>query len=279
MRILTASLLSFLLLMVACNGSSEETNETSEPQGSETDTVAMMEPMYNMTKDGISVTSWTKSITFPEASIEMTAPAADTELNPGKVKFNYSIENYKLGQQTEGAGTNGLANSGDGQHIHAIINNRPYMAKYKPEFETELEAGRYVILSFLSRSYHESLKNPAASTISQFMVGSSDEPAYDLSAPHMFYSRPKGTYTGADAQKVLLDFYLVNCDLSADGYQVRATINGTEFIFDTWQAYVMEGLPMGENTIKLELLDQDGALVESPFNPVERTVTLQAEAM
>ena len=36
----------------------------------------------------------------------------------------------------------------------------------------------------------------------------------------------------------------------------------------------MEGLPKGEVTIKLELLDSEGNLVESPFNPVERTVTL-----
>ena len=34
---------------------------------------------------------------------------------------------------------------------------------------------------------------------------------------------------------------------------------------------------MGENKIKLSLLDSAGVLVNNPFNPVERTFTLQAE--
>jgi hypothetical protein len=90
----------------------------------------------------------------------------------------------------------------------------------------------------------------------------------------MFYSRPKGAYTGADIQKVMLDFYLVNTELSEAGYKVKATINGTEFLLDKWVPYAMEGLPEGNLTIELALLDPSGAVVPSPFNPVSRTVTL-----
>jgi hypothetical protein len=92
----------------------------------------------------------------------------------------------------------------------------------------------------------------------------------------MFYSRPKGTYTGEDAKKVLLDFYLLNTELSEEGNKVRATINGEEFMLDKWQPYFIEGHEMGEMTIKLEMLDAKGELIPSPFNPVERTVTLKA---
>jgi len=74
----------------------------------------------------------------------------------------------------------------------------------------------------------------------------------------------------------MLDFYLANCRLG-QMFKVKAEINQQEFIIDKWQPYYMTGLPMGENKIKLSLLDSAGVLVNNPFNPVERTFTLQAE--
>ena len=73
----------------------------------------------------------------------------------------------------------------------------------------------------------------------------------------------------------MLDFFLVNTDIAADGNKVRATINGQEFMLDDWVPYVMEGLPMGENTVKIELLDADGNLIEGPFNQTTRTFMLE----
>jgi hypothetical protein len=67
----------------------------------------------------------------------------------------------------------------------------------------------------------------------------------------------------------------VNTEISGSGNKVRATINGKEFMIDEWQPYIVKGLPMGENTIKLELVDGQGNLVESPFNSVSRTFTLK----
>jgi hypothetical protein len=92
----------------------------------------------------------------------------------------------------------------------------------------------------------------------------------------MFYSRPKGEYTGEETKRVMLDFYLVNTDLSPEGNKVRATVNGTEFMLDRWLPYAIEGLPMGEITIKLELLDSEGKVLPGPYNSVERTITLKA---
>ena len=106
------------------------------------------------------------------------------------------------------------------------------------------------------------------------IVGIVEAEGADLEAPHLFYSRPKGTYKGADTEKVMLDFYLLNTTLSAEGNKVKATINGQEFTIDTWQPHFVEGLPMGENSFKLELVDKDGNYIEGPFNRVERTVTL-----
>ena len=96
-----------------------------------------------------------------------------------------------------------------------------------------------------------------------------------FSKPMLFYSRPKGTCTGIETDAVLLDFYLVNCDLSKDGYKVKANINGNEFILNKWCGYFMEGLPIGETNIKLTLLDKNGKQVDSPYSYSERKITLK----
>ena len=101
-----------------------------------------------------------------------------------------------------------------------------------------------------------------------------DQP-YDLSSEFLFYSRPKGVYKGADTKKLLLDFYLVNTEISPQGNKVRATVNGKEFIIDEWVPYYIEGLQIGEVTVKLELINSNGELIDAPFNPVERKVTLE----
>ncbi|MDQ3395208.1 MAG: phosphopeptide-binding protein, partial [Bacteroidota bacterium] len=111
-----------------------------------------------------------------------------------------------------------------------------------------------------------------------FRVGNAEAQPIDLNAPHMFYSRPKGEYEGEDTKRIMLDFYLVNTELSNKGNKVRATINGQEFIIDKWQPYGVEGLPMGENTFKLELLDANNNLIQGPYNSVTRTITLKGGA-
>jgi hypothetical protein len=90
-----------------------------------------------------------------------------------------------------------------------------------------------------------------------------------------FYSRPKGKYVGEDTKKLLLDFYLINTEISEQGNKVRATIEDTEFIIDEWVPYYIEGLPKGEITIKLELINSNGDLIETRFNPSIRTITLE----
>lgn len=189
----------------------------------------------------------------------------------GDYMFSFKVDNYELGVQTQKEFDYNLANSAKGQHIHFIINNGPYFAKYSEEFVQNLEDGNNVLLAFLSRSYHESVKNPNAFVLTQIGEGNK----MDLSSELLFYSRPKGVYKGEATDKVLLDFYLVNTEISPEGNKVRATIQGTEFLIDEWVPYYIEGLPKGEVSIKLELINSNGDLIDSPFNPSERTVTLQ----
>ena len=185
--------------------------------------------------------------------------------------FNYSVENYELGAQTIKEFDYNLANSQKGQHIHVIINNGPYSAKYQNSFEQKLDSENNVILAFLSRSYHESVKN----TNSYSLIQLGDGERIDTSKELLFYSRPKGNYRGEDTEKVLLDFFLVNTTLSADGNRVKVTIMDKEFMIDEWAPYYIEGLPNGEIYIRLELQDSNGELIDSQFNPSERRFVLE----
>jgi len=193
------------------------------------------------------------------------------ELNSGsELEFSFDVKNYELGAQTEHEFQYSLANSKKGQHIHLIINNNPYSAHYTNKFKKKLDPDNGVILAFLSRSYHESVKNKNAYIFTQY----GDLEKIDLDKQYLFYSRPKGTYTGQDTKKLLLDFYLVNTTISKNGNKVRATINDEEFLIDEWSPYYIEGLPKGEVKIKLELINSSGELIDSPFNPSIRTVIL-----
>ncbi len=191
--------------------------------------------------------------------------------NMQEYSFSFGVEDYELGIQTQKEFNHTLANSAKGQHIHFIINNNPYSAHYSENFSKEMDEGNNVVLAFLSRSYHESVKNKNAFFLTQ--IGDGEK--IDLTNQFLFYSRPKGTYKGKDTEKLLLDFYLVNTKISATGNKVRLTIQNSEFIIDEWAPYYIEGLPKGEISIKLELLDEEGDLIDSPFNPSLRKVILE----
>ena len=224
-------------------------------------------------KGGVRVSELKGSPKFPAARLAQSAPADDAKLAPGKVAFSYEVLNYELTAQT--VANPPLANSGQGQHIHFIVDNGPYLAQYAPNFEVELTEGHHVILAFLSRSYHEAVKSDGAAVVKVVTVGEPSEPKPDLSGPTLFYSRPKGAYEATDHKMLLLDFYLLNTTLSEDGNKVRALINGNEFVLSKWVPYVIEGLPAGELTIELELIDKDGKPIPGPFNKVKRMVELK----
>ena len=214
----------------------------------------------------ITLTKVFGSPEYENASLNVKA----IEMVDKESKFSFNIENYDLGLQTSKNFDYQLANSAKGQHIHFIVNNGPYSAHYTDSFSKGFEKDSNVILAFLSRSYHESVKNKDAYILTQ--VGESD---IDIENEFLFYSRPKGTYKGADTENLLLDFYLVNTEISKNGNKVRATIQNTEFIIDEWAPYYIKGLSKGEINIKLELIDSSGNLIKTPFNPSTRKVILE----
>ncbi len=242
--------------------------ETKKEDG-ETDT-AMMD------SSAITLERLEGSAQFPGASLALEKPTKTNMSAAGEVDFAFKVGDYELGAQTDSPVKSMLANSDKGQHIHFILDNDPYSAHYEPEFKKEIPAGTHYLVAFLSRSYHESVKNANSFVAKKIVVGDAgDDMNVDLDKPTLIYSRPKGEYSGADTENLLLDFFLLNTTLSENGNKVRATINGKEFMITDWAPQVIKGLPKGEVTVKLELLDANGTLIPGGFNEVTRTVTLK----
>ena len=253
----------FFALSLSLTGCKNNTASTETAPAESTETVA----------NKYTLTPFTPSVSFPGAKME------SMDYKNGRFTYVLGGEGYELKAQTPDADQKMCANSGEGQHIHLIVDDLPYAAKYEASFEHPVEDGSHYILSFLSRSYHESIKTKAAHLAMNVNVkdGSITGSVPVETEKMLFYSRPKGTYVGQkDTEKIMLDFYLINVELG-DEYKVKAEINGEAHILDTWQPYYIEGLEMGDNTIKLTLIEKDGNAVNTALNPVERTFTLKPD--
>ncbi|MEM1003187.1 MAG: hypothetical protein AAGH46_11110, partial [Bacteroidota bacterium] len=271
MKLKSIFLMTCLMLFIsACKSEKKEAeNQDSMEQEAEATTVEVA------TKT-ITISPLTDSPAYADAALMHPGDKTMTIAEAGEFNFTFDIENYELGSQTESPNAAKLANSGKGQHIHFILNNQPYSAHYEAEFKKEIPAGVHHLVAFLSRSYHESVKNDNSMVVRKLVVGDNptDSIGIVLDSPTLIYSRPKGTYAGADTENLLLDFFVLNTELSESGNKVKATINGEEFMITEWVPQVINGLEMGEVSIKLELIDANGNQVPGPFNTVERTVTL-----
>ncbi len=249
-----------LLLLVGCTSKKSDTSEDVA------DRAVVENKKYPLTP-------FDKSTSYADAKL------SDMQYQNGKFSFKVNSGKYKLGEQTPDAGQKMCANSAKGQHIHLILDQMPYAAKYTAEFEHEVADGQHNLLAFLSRSYHESIKTEDAHIAKAVTVKNGSIVAEeDLTEPSLFYSRPKGTYVGDDTKKVMLDFYPVNAEIGKD-YKVKVQINGEVTILDKWQPYYVEGLPMGQNTIGVALIYPDGTQVAGKQTAVLRTFELRKDPL
>lgn len=196
-----------------------------------------------------------------------------------------------------------------GNHIHVILDNQPYEAYYNLNREFELRNvsdGEHTLRVFPSRPWHESYKNKGAFQMVKFKVeggganisapvvastgqqmtapaeGKDMKPsnagAVNALKPLLTFSRPKGEYKNADADAIMIDFWLANAQLVGDGgkFRVRYSVNGgmPKYI-DKWGPIWLSGWPTGKNTIKLELVDRKDRLVgNGGYNSTSREFTV-----
>ncbi len=249
--------------IVACGDTSENSEDKSE-ESAETGDKTSYKGTPLTTK--YTLTSFTRSESFPDAAIGFV------NFENGDWRFKVGSTTYQLGEQTSDVDSKGCANSAEGQHIHLIVDNEPYAAKYESAFHHDISDGTHSVLAFLSRSYHESIKTETSYIVNRMKIENGALKGMEpITSPMLFYSRPKGVYEDDDTKRVMLDYFMVNTN--SDHY-VQADINGQVFDLKDWVPRYIEGLPAGDNTIKLSLLDKEGNLVDVKNNPVSRTFKL-----
>lgn len=228
----------------------------------------------------VALNDFSQSPSFKEARLKMAAVTSTVVGDSVKLTFNFEVKNYQLKNQTEDAAGKMCSNSDKGQHIHFIIDNKPYVALYEPKYEvTVAKNTEHFVLCFLSRSYHESIKHKGASVLYHFTTDENGnlKKLNEPKTPMVFFSRPKGDYYGKDVNTLLFDFYLWNTILGKR-YQIQATINSggknTTMTIDKWQAYSLENLALGKNTLKLTLINNKGEKVAGPQTEVSRDFNL-----
>ncbi len=263
------ALLAVSATIVSCNPTT--TNSDGEAQDSTA--------VADTTTSTIAVNPLSHAKEFPGATLKISSVTAEkVGADSAKVTVKYDVSNFELTAQTEHE--HHMANSHDGQHIHFILDNTPYAALYKPEHSVTVPLNsEHYLMSFLSRSFHESIKTAEASKLIKFKV-TADAKIEDIPVPDqpaLFYSRPKGDYVGEDTKALLLDFFVTNGTIGADSYKVKAEINGQEFTLDQWAPYEVLNLPMGENNFKLTLVDKDGNAVTGDNVSISRKVNLSAQ--
>lgn len=183
-----------------------------------------------------------------------------------------------------------------GPHAHVIIDDEPYYAVFQPSAAVKLSTivpnktlaeGEHVLTVFPSRETHISVKPEAGKSPLvriPFWIGKKGKATWKPTAPALIYSRPKGEYTGASAQSVVLDFYLVNAELGQGKYSVFATVTppageARSLTIEQWVPFAITNLPNGASKVKLELRDKAGQPVPGPWNTTERTITIAREAL
>lgn len=200
--------------------------------------------------------------------------------------------------------------TGTGNHIHVILDNQPYEAYYEIDQPFELRnltPGKHTIRLFASRPWHESYKNNGSFQMVTFTVvggGDASKPTTSSTGqtmadakpaegkamppsqagniqpgkPLLTYSRPKGEYKSADADAIMLDFWLSNAKLAGDGgqYRVRYSIDGGEAkTIDKWEPIWLSGWSAGKHTVKIELVDKSGKVVDNGgYNSTSREITV-----
>ena len=200
---------------------------------------------------------------------------------------------YELGQPFE------LRNVSEGPHTLRVFPSRPWHESYKND-------GCFQMVPFVVKGGGDATKptttkdgqtmaspakNPVAKSTPNSAATAAASPAregkdyapskagdVDPTRPLLTYSRPKGEYKGEDSDPIMIDFWLSNTHLQGQGgdYRVRYSVDGgAPGFIDKWEPIWLTGWLAGKHTVKLELIDKDGNVVENGgYNSTTREITI-----
>lgn len=188
---------------------------------------------------------------------------------------------YEINQPFE------LRNVSEGKHTLRVFPSRPWHESYKND-------GAFQMVTFTVKgggdankptttNSGQTMASPAASaSATPAREGKDYAPSQagniDPAKPLLTYSRPKGEYKAEDADPIMIDFWLLNGKLQSNGgeYRVRYSVDGGEARFiDTWGPIWLSGWTSGKHSVKVELVDKSGNLVDNGgYNSTTREITV-----
>ncbi len=189
---------------------------------------------------------------------------------------------YNLDQEFE------LRNVADGEHTLRVFPSRPWHESYKNE-------GAFRMVTFTVKDGGADTTKPTTTANGNTManavsnantaptpegkeIPASTAGKVDPAKPLLTYSRPKGDYKGTDADAIMIDFWLANAKLTGDGgeYRVRYSVDGGEAKYvEKWGPIWLSGWTAGKHSVKLELVDKDGNVVDNGgYNSTTREITV-----
>jgi hypothetical protein len=173
-----------------------------------------------------------------------------------KASINLETEKFSEGKNTLRFLVNGMSTF----KIACLLNNSNLSEFSSTSFDVDFMFGNNVFLAFLTDSNNISLKNNQGSVFKSVVLGGAEN-LFDMEHQQLFYYLPN-----EDTSEAVLDFYLANTALSESGNKVRVFINDSKFLIQKWAAYKISGLKKAENTIRIQLVDQNNELIDGPFN-------------
>lgn len=201
-------------------------------------------------------------------------------LVPNPVAVELVLAGFDLGVPTRGAERRGFRRVQGGQHLQLLVDDGPHRMVFdaaEPVLLGDLVPGPHLIRVIPVLEWLESVKGPGSFEAVQFFVErETSELPLRPGAPLLTYLQPVGTYAGAAADSIVLDFHVRNVDLGPGRYRVRLTIDGAR-VEDLRRMgpYALTGLAPGPHTIRLELRDGVGRVVPGPFKSAERTIVIE----
>lgn len=223
---------------------------------------------------------------YSEATLSIDQPKEGVVYPDSAPRVHLELSDMELGVPTPGADDREIAMSAKGQHVHLIVDNLPYQAVYDVSGLVELatpplDSGIHVLRAFPSRQWHESVKSQGAFAMTHFFLGDTTRQGVRTQLPYvpgepvLTYSRPKGTYEGAGADSVMVDFWLQGAELGPDDHKVRLVVDDTlTWTLEEWVPHYLLGLSDGEHEVSLQLLAPDLTPVPGAFNQTSRSISV-----
>ncbi len=155
--------------------------------------------------------------------------------------------------------------------------NKRFRVKVPENIYKDVEQSSFAIYSMLVNSYGETIKNENAffTDVYCYSKEKSDvkQMKENLKKPFLVYNEPFGVIEGGN---VLLDFYLRNVELSKTGYTVDLIVDDHKITKITkWTPNVIKNLKKGVHTIKLELIDPSGKVLNNPASVNSATIHIK----